>query len=207
MTRARCAITDCQNPVDARRWCQKHYKRWRRHGHPEYAVPGTRRWTLAEIEDLHSPILWDAWHNLIRQYYVHEETRCWVWTGSKNADGYASFGCFGIPGLKGHVIMYRIFKGDFPGGLELDHLCRNRTCVNPDHLEPVTTRENILKGNGFGAINARKTHCPKGHPYAGDNLYLTKIGRRRCRTCMREERRHVAKPKNPKKTHCPATHT
>lgn len=70
-----------------------------------------------------------------------------------------------------------------PDDLQLDHLCRNRLCVNPSHLEPVTCRENVLRGNGRCAANAKKTHCPRGHAYAGANLLIGTKGERCCRKC------------------------
>jgi hypothetical protein len=92
---------------------------------------------------------------------------CWNWTGAVAPGGYGKFNvekkkirkCFNA-----HRWSYEHFKGSIPNGLTLDHLCRNRRCVNPDHLEPVTIGENLLRGNGVSGVNARKTHCPKGHP-------------------------------------------
>jgi hypothetical protein len=75
--------------------------------------------------------------------------------------------------------------GAVPEGLELDHLCRVRGCVNPKHLEPVTHRENLMRGESWSAVNARKTHCPEGHPYDETNTYIDGKGRRRCRECAR----------------------
>jgi hypothetical protein len=76
--------------------------------------------------------------------------------------------------------------------LQIDHLCRVRHCVNPAHLEPVTPRVNARRGFGASGRNARKTHCPAGHPYAGDNLYRYPItGDRHCRACGREQKRRA----------------
>jgi len=87
-----------------------------------------------------------------------------------------------------HRRVYTLLKGAIPDGLTLDHLCRFTSCVNPDHLEPVTAGENVLRGNTAGGINARKTHCVHGHEFTAANtvLYLTR-GRptRTCRTCQR----------------------
>ena len=70
-------------------------------------------------------------------------------------------------------------------GLVLDHLCRNRRCINPDHLEEVTVKENNLRGNGIGGINARKTECPRKHKLVGDNVYFSCKGYRSCKKCMK----------------------
>lgn len=81
-----------------------------------------------------------------------------------------------------HIVAYEAKNGKVPHGLELDHLCRNTSCINPDHLEAVTHRINILRGLGPTAENARKTHCFRGHLLEGDNLVLRE-GMRRCRIC------------------------
>ena len=84
---------------------------------------------------------------------------------------------------------YRAMVGEIPGGLVLDHLCRNVLCVNPSHLEPVTNRENILRGVGITAQNAQKTQCKWGHPFSGENLFVRPDGERMCRACMRRRDR------------------
>lgn len=111
---------------------------------------------------------------------------CWVWTGAL-VNGYGRFQTGGSRRHGGavalaHRWLYEQTIGPVPEGLELDHLCRVRSCVNPTHLEPVTTRENQLRGDTLGARNAAKSHCPKGHPYEGANLGSHR-GRRRCLTC------------------------
>lgn len=85
-----------------------------------------------------------------------------------------------------HRFSYEFANGPVPDGLQLDHLCRNRLCVNPGHIEPVTQRVNMLRGISPAAENARKTHCMNGHPLIGTNLVLRKSGSRGCRHCINE---------------------
>jgi len=84
--------------------------------------------------------------------------------------------------VQAHVLSYETNVGPVPDGMVLDHLCRNKACVNPSHLEAVTIRVNTLRGIGPSALNAKKTSCPVGHEYSGDNLRVFN-GRRICRTC------------------------
>jgi hypothetical protein len=114
---------------------------------------------------------------------VDAEGDCWQWTGSDNGKGY---GVIQFDGRlqRVHRLSWEYLVGPIPDGLVLDHLCRNKRCVNPDHLEPVTNRENVLRGYGISAQLARNTECPNGHPFSGDNLIITDSGRR-CRICNR----------------------
>lgn len=89
---------------------------------------------------------------------------CWAWTGAHHVEGYGEFQMDGRR-LRAHRVAWEWAHGPIPVGLEPDHLCRNRACVNPDHLELVTHRVNILRGLAPTAINAAKTECPRGHPY------------------------------------------
>lgn len=107
---------------------------------------------------------------------------CWLWTGATYPAGYGKTGVDGRT-LLAHRVSYELFVGPIPEGLQLDHLCRVRNCVNPAHLEPVTAAENTLRGNGPAAVNARKSSCVRGHPLSGNNLYVCPRGRRECRKC------------------------
>jgi hypothetical protein len=122
---------------------------------------------------------------------VEKTPTCWNWTASTQRDGYGVFETRGTQHRSRHThrIVYELLVGPIPDGMELDHLCRNRACCNPAHLEPVPHGENCVRGVGFGGINARKTHCASGHPYDGDNLYIHPDGSRRCRACDRERAR------------------
>jgi hypothetical protein len=115
---------------------------------------------------------------------VDKSDGCWDWTGYKTATGYGR-----VQGTKyAHRVAYELQVGPIPDGLEIDHLCRNRGCVNPAHLEVVTHQENQLRGNGPCGLNARKTHCPRGHEYTEKNTRVYQ-GHRMCRTCRRDDER------------------
>lgn len=104
---------------------------------------------------------------------------------------------------KAHRYFYEQARGPIPTGLVIDHLCRNTRCVNVDHLEAVTQRENIMRGVGVAAMHARKTSCPSGHAYAGDNLYtLPGTNWRYCRACHKERGR-VLRARKKRKINCP----
>lgn len=109
---------------------------------------------------------------------------CWEWTGSRFASGYGQSSALGSS-HKAHRVAYELVVGPIPDGLTLDHLCRNRGCVNPSHLEPVSIRTNILRGAGPPALNAAKTECRHGHPLSPGNTYLNPRGERQCRSCNR----------------------
>lgn len=117
------------------------------------------------------------------------QTGCWNWTASRVPAGYAQFRLHGRRDY-GHRAAYELLVGPIPAGLQLDHLCRNRGCVNPDHLEPVTNRVNGLRGVSPCAVNAAKTHCVNGHPFDAQHTYFRKDrpGRRQCRTCSNNAR-------------------
>lgn len=107
---------------------------------------------------------------------------CWIWTGAR-LSGYGMFWEDGRT-RRAHRFAYELLVGGIPEGLVLDHLCRNPECVNPGHLEPVTQRENTMRGEGFAPVNAAKTHCKHGHSLTEDNVYRRRDGRRMCRPCQ-----------------------
>jgi hypothetical protein len=113
------------------------------------------------------------------------ESGCWIWHGGLHKDGYGIMKVAQKRKLV-HRLTYELYRGAIPIGLEIDHLCRVRCCVNPAHLEVVEHHENVRRGNA-GGPNSRKTHCPSGHPYDAENTY-SPPGRiaRACKICKRK---------------------
>lgn len=134
------------------------------------------------------------------------DTGCWVYTGGLDKDGYGKIkeGPRGGRTLRSHRVAYELWHGEIPPGLELDHLCRTRNCVNPSHMECVSGLENTMRGRSFVVANAAKTHCPKEHPYDKNNTLWTVVRRyengrvqwgRRCRECLAAKRRAYRREK------------
>lgn len=120
------------------------------------------------------------------KYIPEPNSGCWLWLGAtRTARGYPLF-YDGARKVGGHRWSYESFVGPIPAGLTIDHLCRTPSCVNPDHLEPVTGYVNTLRGRGFPAANVAKEACPQGHPYSGGNLRLDARGGRVCRRCAND---------------------
>lgn len=117
---------------------------------------------------------------------------CWLWTGKVNNSGY---GTLTVRSQKKpiHRFSYELFNGDIPEGLEIDHLCRVRACVNPAHLEAVTHRENVLRGKTWAADHVSRTHCPKGHELVAPNLVKSEKSRKckKCTYARNEARRKI----------------
>lgn len=111
-------------------------------------------------------------------------TGCWIWTGFTDRDGYGRAASTGKSPQPAHRWVYSVMVGDIPRGLHLDHKCKQRCCVNPDHLEPVTPRENLMRSQTLQKINAEKTHCIHGHPFNEENTYFYN-GYRSCVICRK----------------------
>jgi hypothetical protein len=174
-----CSIEGCEESRQAKQMCWKHFNRWRNHGDP--------------LKQVHYMDLRESFRARADKNGPVPEERpslgpCWLWTGGTN-------GTYGkIRNLYAHRVSYELSKGQIPAGLQIDHLCRNTVCVNPDHLEAVTGRTNLLRARGFAARQAAQTECIHGHPLAGDNLYVDKRSRRHCREC-RSRRSQEARAK------------
>ena len=118
---------------------------------------------------------------------------CWVWAACADSSGYGRFRVGGRAGRTwyAHRLSYTYWRGPIGDGLQIDHLCRNTSCVNPAHLDAVTQSANIRRGDGVAAANAVKTHCPQGHEYTAENTEISGGGRQ-CVICRRERGRSAA---------------
>ncbi len=167
-----CSVPNCAKTSRRAGMCAMHYERKRKHGDPGESglarISGTVEEQFWPRVNKNGPI------PLLRP----DLGNCWLWTGGCNPAGYGRLKSFGL--------VHHFLVGKPPKGLEYDHLCRTHNCVRPEHLEAVSHAENVRRGSA-GKPNATKTHCPKGHPYAGDNLYVSpnRVGRG-CRMCSRE---------------------
>lgn len=177
LVRGTCTVEGCDKPHMARGWCQMHYSRWLRKGRVNLPTPEERFWAKV---DKNGP------------------GGCWLWTGALDAKGYGMWkpaGRANSRSVKAHRWAYETLIGTVPDGLQLDHVCRVRNCVNPfGHLEPVTGRENLMRSPiTLAAINVAKTHCIRGHEFTPENTRITTArsphGERSCRACDRLKQR------------------
>jgi hypothetical protein len=165
-----CAYQGCNKPSKHRGYCVACYSRLRKSGELPLITPEERLFS-----------------------YVKEDVNgCWPWAGARAGTGYGTVQWEGRS-RPAHRVLYEYFIGEIPEGLDLDHLCRVRHCVNPWHLDPVTRQVNIVRGDKPG-INAGKTHCPQGHAYDEANTIRYR-GSRFCRACKRERAREYARKK------------
>jgi hypothetical protein len=178
MAKRTCSVEGCERTAHARGWCQMHYWRWKTRGEVGSAEPerirgdDERRW----------------WSFVDKQGPIPEHRPdlgpCWLWTSYSDGLGYSMFGSGGRT-VRAYSWGYKTFVGPVPPGKELDHLCRNHACVNYErHLDPVTHRENMLRGESLQAQNARKLVCIRGHEFTG---VQGPDGRwRKCKQCARD---------------------
>ena len=159
-----CSVDDCLKVHRCHGFCDGHYSRWRKHGEPLASVPLRARGV---------PFL--------DRVNKDGPNGCWLWLGGTDTSGYGQLWLNGRQKLA-HRYFYEMAYGLIPEGMQIDHLCRVRRCVNPDHLEVVTHIENIRRGTGSGS----RTYCPKGHPYDPSNTVFNSKGHRECRICRVE---------------------
>lgn len=164
---ATCSFDGCGREIEARQLCHSHFERARR-GKPLQKILDTdlARF-LAHVTKLKSG---------------H-----WIWTGSTASGGRYGVARFHKRNRPAHVAAWLLFRGDIPDGWDIDHLCRKTMCVNPDHLEPKTHRNNVLVGESPTALNAAKTHCIRNHEFTEENTYVKRDGGRDCRACRASE--------------------
>lgn len=164
-----CSDESCNRPSLTRGMCNMHYKR---------VLKRDGRMPVPSLEER-------FWAKVARGL----DNECWPWQASSNSWGYGRMRWKARRKALAHRIAYELLVGPIPEDLVLDHLCRVRLCVNPRHLQPVTLQENILRGEGPAAKQARQTHCLRGHPFNKANTYHAKSGRRNCRACRRVRKR------------------
>jgi hypothetical protein len=173
----KCKVKSCGREAKVFDLCQTHYMRLWATGNIKENKPIIRRIIGDDITRF--------WSKVDKNGPLWNGTNCWVWVGACSDDGYGRFMLDGKTVLS-HRFAYELVKSKIPGRLQLDHLCRNHACVNPDHLEIVTNKINILRGNSPNAINSRKTMCKRGHPFSVENTYIRPDnGQRNCLICRK----------------------
>ncbi|MEU1497334.1 HNH endonuclease signature motif containing protein [Streptomyces sp. NPDC005732] len=199
-------------------YCNNCYARWLRWGRPVDGPPPPRVRKPRPKAAPRKPADPEArfWSK------VAKTDDCWLWKAGTHRNGYGLFSV-GKKVIYAHRFAYELLVGAIPGGLVLDHECHNRAadcaggdgcphrrCVNPAHLKAATLRENSLSGKSAWAVNARKTHCPQGHPYSEANTIVNRVGQRSvrvCRSCMTARSKSGGTMRRPEaRTHCPQGH-
>lgn len=162
--RSKCSVEECDTDSRTKGFCDKHYRRWKKNGSTELIIKNQDDRFIEKCEKL-------------------TESGCVIWIGSTDRNGYGHT-LFNGKIEYAHRAAYIRDKGEIPEGLEIDHLCKVTSCVNPDHLEAVTHKVNCQRAINH---NTLKTHCLNGHPYSGDNLYYNKkYNKRDCKACARD---------------------
>lgn len=183
-----CSVDGCRLPSHAFGLCSAHAGRLRRHGDVQAHIPIGARPKPSTGERIVALTRWST----DRSY---GGTPCLEWTGAKNDRGYARIKIARVRVMV-HRWMYEAMFGPIRARHVIDHLCRNPSCCNPLHLEPVTQSTNVLRGVGPDRERS-KTHCPQGHPYDEENTAIVR-GKRRCKQCHRERasrRYHARRPR------------
>lgn len=187
MSQSTCSFQDCNRNVYGYGLCHPHWQQKYRRGQ-ELRPLRTYGNTLDER----------FWVKVVKS------PDCWEWTGAKRPEGHGVFriDSGGNKNIPAHKYSYETLIGPVPDGLVLDHLCRNTSCVNPSHLEPVTQGENVLRGDSPMAHNLRKTHCKYSHEFTPENTYLVQARgktQRHCRECsLRRSREQSARKRKAK---------
>ena len=165
MAQRTCSIEGCERVHHCKGMCRLHFQRLVRTGTTDARIAPTleqRFWAKVEKTDT-----------------------CWNWTGAISSVGYGRLSVNEYPRYA-HRISYEMHVGPIPAGMQVDHLCRNRACVNPAHLEVVSQRENIIRGTSPAAKAAHRRTCLRGHLLTAETTYITRQGARVCRKCRRE---------------------
>lgn len=161
-----CSVDGCGRVHAGRGFCRTHYGRWLKWGDPHAVRPFGRTSPVSLTERIWAKIA--------------KVDGCWIWQGALGTGtGYAVLSV-GNRNTYVHRLIYELLVEPIPAGFQVDHLCRNRRCVNPSHLEPVTQQENNRRAQAYRA--SLITHCPYGHPYDEQNTYVLR-GSRRCKAC------------------------
>lgn len=179
-----CCVDGCTKPSFTRGYCKTHYQRLIRNGTVELRRPSAEERFLANI-DATGPA-----HPTLG-------TPCWIWQACTNGDGYGMFMGGGRRQEGAHRFSYKHFRGEIPKHLEVDHICNTPLCVNPNHLQLLTHKQNVMRGSSPSAKYARRTHCSQGHSLdpASGNCRIEKDGRRRCIACVKEQGRRYHRQK------------
>jgi len=169
MAKGICPVEGCTRPIEVREYCRPCYRRLKTHG------------LIANLPAI--PPIRERFMDMVKKM----PSGCWEWQAAKNDLGYGQLTLPGKKRVYAHRFSYEKHVGPIPEGMDLDHLCRNPSCVNPDHLEPVTHRENMHRGASPSITVFLSGRCARGHEMTGDNVYWspTVPGKRECRKCMR----------------------